>query len=94
MEPLTYKGRDISGLLKLSGMIYRQGYFTPEEWAQKTGVNPLAWAGFISVRHGFCFWEPTAEKIVRARDEAVNCNWIVLGVSAYGGMTNGVYYQD
>ena len=30
----------IDALEKLSGMSYRGGMYTPEQWEQKTGVNP------------------------------------------------------
>lgn len=36
-------------LLKLSGMKFRPAEFTPEEWKQKTGVNPLKFPGMIHV---------------------------------------------
>ena len=86
LQPITYNGRDMSELLKLSGMKYKQGYFSPTEWEHKTGVNPLSWTGYISVCSGFCFWEPAAERIADEHYQAVICNWIVIGISARGGV--------
>jgi hypothetical protein len=84
LQPTLYKERDVSGLLKLSGMKYKQGYFTPAEWQYKTGVNPLEWPGFISVRSGLCFWEAAAERVFQARADKVNYWWVVLGVAERG----------
>jgi hypothetical protein len=34
---------------KLSGMQYRGGYYTPEEWKEKTGVNPRNYPEYFTV---------------------------------------------
>ena len=68
-------------LFKLSGMKYNQGYFTPEEWKEKTGVNPWDWAyHYINItRRGVCVWTKEAEKLYQAYRRQVSINQQIRG---------------
>ena len=69
-------------LFKLSGMAYKQGYFTPAEWESKTGINPLKFPDYIQVKNGLCIWTEKAENLYNRYIKMVSHNWTAgLGIS-------------
>ena len=74
----------LENLLTLSGMKYKSGYFTPEEWQQKTGINPRTLPGYIAItpNTGLCIWTDKAERAVEAHHAQTINNWHALGIAA------------
>ena len=57
----------IDALEKLSGMSYRGGMYTPEQWEQKTGVNPERLPpGLVTItaKYRFCTLTDKSERIL------------------------------
>jgi hypothetical protein len=71
----------IKDLLKLSGMIYKPGYYTASQWEAKTGVNPENFPRlFKKTSSGLCVWTAQAESIVQAHNTQTRHNWESIGV--------------
>ncbi|MBT9173469.1 MAG: hypothetical protein DDT21_01870 [Syntrophomonadaceae bacterium] len=69
-------------IMRLSGMAYRNGQYTPEEWQKKTGVNPHVYPSLIRItRGGQCVWTEQAEAIGNAYFGTVTPNWNALGLT-------------
>lgn len=50
-------------LLKLAGMKYKSGCYTPERWIEITGVDPRNCSPYVKVlSNDLCVWTPLAEK--------------------------------
>lgn len=81
---MTTSAETLKKLQKLSGMIVKWGVFTPEEWKQKTGVNPadsdLRPFIYISEISGVCVMRPAGAKIINACHARIASNFEVLGV--------------
>ena len=73
---------DVDLLMRLSGMRRAQGYYTAEEWEEKTGINPKRFAPkYIGIRKsGLCVWEESAENVYQTERARVRSNWAALGV--------------
>lgn len=68
-------------LFLLSGMIYKQGYYTPQEWERKTGINPLRFGEYIKVnKSGLCIWTDKAERLYKSYQAQATRNWNALGI--------------
>ena len=79
----TIESSQLQKLLKLSGMAYHSGKYTPDEWIEKTGADPRGVPGIVvTPRNQFCIWTPAAEKIVSGHFQNVKQNWAALGVPA------------
>ena len=60
----------IDALEKISGMSYRGGMYTPEQWEQKTGINPETLpAGLVTItaKARLCTLTDKAERILSGR---------------------------
>jgi hypothetical protein len=69
-------------LFKLAGMTHKQGYYSPEIWERKTGINPLDFPGYIEVtKSGLCLWTNKAEREYKAHNQAVTINWQAIGTT-------------
>ncbi len=78
------KDIQVEWLLKLCGMKYHWGKYTPEQWEAKTGVNPH-WLGpliHISAGSHLCCWTDEAEAIVQRHFSQTRANWHALGIPA------------
>jgi hypothetical protein len=73
----------VARLLKLSGMKYHGGKYTPAEWQEKTGVSPLEFPRLIHVspRNRLCVWLSQAEAIAQGYTASVHQNFGALGVA-------------
>lgn len=53
-------------ILRLSGMATCSGYYTADEWREKTGVDPRNFPGLITFsKWDACLWTARAEEICR-----------------------------
>ena len=67
-------------LFKLSGMVFKPGYYTPDYWRAETGVDPLVFPKYIRITsNGTCIWTPLAERLYRAHVNSVRTNYLALG---------------
>lgn len=70
----------LNKLIRLSGMAYKSGWYTPQEWEQKTGIDPLSIPQkYIDSRYGLCLWTKEAEKVVKMSYAQVERDWNSIG---------------
>lgn len=68
-------------LAKLWGMGLSSGYYTAEEWEQKTGVSPNEFPNLIKqTESGLCCWTEKADKICKTRSNASKLCRETLGI--------------
>ena len=73
---------ELNDLFKLAGMRYFPAYDTPEQWKEKTGVNPERFPNHIRVtQHGKCVWTIKAEDAYQKEAQRIKNNWTAIGVS-------------
>ena len=71
-----------SEAFKLSGMMYKSGYYTASEWLDKCGVNPLDYPQFFqATRHGAMYTTNLFNKCYQARKNAISDNWNAIGIA-------------
>lgn len=69
--------------LKLAGMEYRGGYYTPEYWQELTGVNPLSFPEYFTVnRGGTCQVTDKFRQDYDSHLANTKRNWRALGIPA------------
>lgn len=74
------KAMNHEDILKLSYMRYKSGYYTAEEWRQKTGILPCESIFYIAPHTKLVCWTKQAEEIYLANSNQIRCNWMALGV--------------
>ena len=71
----------IDELEKLSGMIYKNEYYTPGEWKNKTGVDPRKYPEYIKInKNNLCLWTQKAEELHKTYLNCTKNNWNSLGI--------------
>ena len=66
-------------LLKLAGMKYCPGKYSPEEWTGIAHVDPAQFQPLIGIKNNRCFWSKEAEKIYQNWSCSVAQNWKAIG---------------
>ena len=88
MKKMAYvlTDKQLEQLGKLSGMTFKSGYYTVEEWKEKTGIDPMPFIKMGLIRQtgkaGLCVWTKKADEIIEDRNKNVRQNWHSLGVGA------------
>ncbi len=72
---------DLELLKRLSGMACRSGFYTPEQWQAKTGVDPRRCRYIRHTKSGLSVWTERAERIFRAYCADVARDWRALGLT-------------
>jgi hypothetical protein len=68
--------------LKLAGMEHRGGYYPPEYWREKTGVNPNQFPDYFITRGGNCQVTDKFRRDYQAHLNNVKSDWHAIGIPA------------